>query len=109
MDHFSFESTARRRRLAVAFLLALTAVLPLRLLAKGCAESLGPAQAPPQALWGDLKPTATLVDATNWTLRLPPDFASLHATRLAAGRALDLPLAIDLALSSTECGSSTSR
>jgi PKD repeat protein len=67
MDHFSFESTARRRRLAVAFLLAMTAVLPLRLLAKGCAESLGPAQAPPQALWGDLKPTSILVDATNWT------------------------------------------
>jgi len=41
-----------------------------------------------------------LVDIANWTLRLPPDFEELHARRLAAGRALDLPLAVDLALSS---------
>ncbi|HEY6176866.1 MAG TPA: 4-alpha-glucanotransferase, partial [Kofleriaceae bacterium] len=39
-----------------------------------------------------------LVDAANWTLRLPPDFADLHATRLARGAALDIPLAISLAL-----------
>ncbi|MBV8759685.1 MAG: 4-alpha-glucanotransferase, partial [Deltaproteobacteria bacterium] len=50
-----------------------------------------------------------LVAPTNWTLRLPPDFANLHASRLAAGRALDLPLAIDLALSSTQCDSPTAR
>ncbi len=50
-----------------------------------------------------------VVAPTNWTLRLPPDFASLHASRLAAGRALDLPLAVDLALSSGECGSPSSR
>jgi 4-alpha-glucanotransferase len=39
-----------------------------------------------------------LVDAANWTLRLPADFAELHARRLARGEALDLPLAVDLAL-----------
>jgi 4-alpha-glucanotransferase len=39
-----------------------------------------------------------LVDAAHWSLRLPPDFADLHATRLARGAALDLPLAIELAL-----------
>ena len=39
-----------------------------------------------------------LVDAANWTLRLPPDFAELHAARLAAGAALDIGLAVELAL-----------
>ena len=39
-----------------------------------------------------------LVDAANWSLRLPPDFAELHRERLARGAALDIPLAIDLAL-----------
>ena len=39
-----------------------------------------------------------LVDAANWTLRLPPDFEELYARRLAAAHALDLSLAIDLAL-----------
>lgn len=39
-----------------------------------------------------------LVDAANWTLRLPSDFEELHARRLASGHALDVSLAIDLAL-----------
>jgi 4-alpha-glucanotransferase len=39
-----------------------------------------------------------LVDAANWSLRLPADFEALHAERLAAGRALDLELAAELAL-----------
>jgi 4-alpha-glucanotransferase len=39
-----------------------------------------------------------LVDDANWTLRLPPDFADLHAARLARGAALDISLAISLAL-----------
>jgi 4-alpha-glucanotransferase len=39
-----------------------------------------------------------LVDAANWTLRLPADFEALHADRLARGAAIDLPLAIELAL-----------
>jgi 4-alpha-glucanotransferase len=39
-----------------------------------------------------------LVDAANWTLRLPADFTALHRDRLARGAALDLPLAIELAL-----------
>ncbi len=38
----------------------------------------------------------------NWSLRLPADFERLHADRLAAGRALDLPLAIELALESRQ-------
>ena len=42
-----------------------------------------------------------LVDATNWTLRLPADFERLHAERLARGAALDLPLAVELALAAT--------
>ncbi|HEY0190861.1 MAG TPA: 4-alpha-glucanotransferase [Kofleriaceae bacterium] len=42
-----------------------------------------------------------LVDAVNWTLRLPADFEGLHRERLARGMALDLPLAIDLALAAT--------
>ncbi len=39
-----------------------------------------------------------LVDDANWTLRLPHDFEALHASQLASERALDLPLAIELAL-----------
>lgn len=42
-----------------------------------------------------------LVDAANWTLRLPADFEALHAGRLARGAALDLPLAVELALAAT--------
>jgi 4-alpha-glucanotransferase len=42
-----------------------------------------------------------LVDAANWTLRLPADFEALHADRLARGAALDLPLAVELALAAT--------
>jgi 4-alpha-glucanotransferase len=34
----------------------------------------------------------------NWSVRLPADFERLHAEQLAAGRALDLPLAAALAL-----------
>ncbi|HEY3807002.1 MAG TPA: 4-alpha-glucanotransferase [Kofleriaceae bacterium] len=40
-----------------------------------------------------------VVDAANWSLRLPADFERLHAERLAEGRALDLPLAAQLARS----------
>src|SRR6185295_20015 len=39
-----------------------------------------------------------LVDAANWSLRLPPDFADLHRDRLARGAALDIALAVELAL-----------
>lgn len=39
-----------------------------------------------------------LVDEANWTLRLPADFEALHARRLADNHALDLPLAVQLAL-----------
>lgn len=39
-----------------------------------------------------------LVDSANWTLRLPADFEALHARRLADNHALDLPLAVQLAL-----------
>ncbi|HZJ62780.1 MAG TPA: 4-alpha-glucanotransferase [Kofleriaceae bacterium] len=39
-----------------------------------------------------------LVDAANWSLRLPPDFAELHRDRLARGAAIDIALAVDLAL-----------
>lgn len=38
------------------------------------------------------------VSEANWSLRLPPDFARVHAARLAAHAALDLPLALALAL-----------
>ena len=41
--------------------------------------------------------TGTVSDA-NWSLRLPPDFARVHAERLARDAALDLPLALALAL-----------
>jgi 4-alpha-glucanotransferase len=37
----------------------------------------------------------------NWTLRLPPDFERLHAERLASGVALDLQLAVELALAAS--------
>lgn len=39
-----------------------------------------------------------VVDPANWTLRLPAEFAELHRDRLARGAALDIPLAIELAL-----------
>ncbi len=39
-----------------------------------------------------------LVDDANWTLRLPADFDALHRDRLARESALDLALAVDLAL-----------
>jgi 4-alpha-glucanotransferase len=39
-----------------------------------------------------------LVDPANWSLRLPPDFAELHRERLARGAALDIGLAVELAL-----------
>ncbi|HEX5062001.1 MAG TPA: 4-alpha-glucanotransferase [Kofleriaceae bacterium] len=39
-----------------------------------------------------------VIDDKNWTLRLPPDFEALHASQLANEHALDLPLAIELAL-----------
>ncbi len=45
-----------------------------------------------------------LVDAANWTLRLPADFAELHRARLAAGGALDIGLAVDLALAASPPG-----
>src|SRR5688572_632878 len=50
--------------LFLAFLLILG---PARLWAKGCAESLGPAQPPPSSLWGELQPGDILLDATGWT------------------------------------------
>lgn len=39
-----------------------------------------------------------LVDAANWSLRLPAEFAELHRERLAHGAALDIALAVELAL-----------
>jgi 4-alpha-glucanotransferase len=42
-----------------------------------------------------------LVDDANWALRLPHDFERLHAERLAREEALDLPLAVELALAAT--------
>jgi 4-alpha-glucanotransferase len=41
-----------------------------------------------------------LVDDANWSLRLPHDFEALHERQLAREHALDLPLAVDLALAS---------
>lgn len=38
------------------------------------------------------------IDDTNWTLRLPHDFEALHTSQLAREHALDIPLAIELAL-----------
>lgn len=40
------------------------------------------------------------VSDSNWTLRVPPDWPSVYARRLAAGRALNLPAAVALALRS---------
>ena len=53
----------------LSFLLVLGCALssPAQLWAKGCAESLGPAQPPPSSLWGDLQPETILLDATRWT------------------------------------------
>lgn len=45
-----------------------------------------------------------LVDEANWTLRLPHDFERMHAERLAGGAAIDLPLAVELALQAHEHG-----
>jgi 4-alpha-glucanotransferase len=42
-----------------------------------------------------------LVDDANWTLRLPHDFDQLHASQLAREEALDIPLAVELALAAT--------
>jgi 4-alpha-glucanotransferase len=39
-----------------------------------------------------------VVDEENWSLRLPHDFEALHASQLAREQALDIPLAIELAL-----------
>jgi hypothetical protein len=55
------------RRLSFLFLLGCVLVVPARLWAKGCAESLGPALPPPQSLWGELQPESILLDATQWT------------------------------------------
>jgi 4-alpha-glucanotransferase len=41
-----------------------------------------------------------LVADVNWSLRLPHDFERLHADRLAQHAAIDLPLAVELALAS---------
>jgi 4-alpha-glucanotransferase len=43
-----------------------------------------------------------LVDEANWTLRLPHDFERMHAERLAGGAAIDLPLAVELALAAKD-------
>lgn len=43
-----------------------------------------------------------VIAATNWSLRLPADFDRLYAERIAAGRALDLALAAELALAARE-------
>ena len=45
-----------------------------------------------------------LVADANWSLRLPADFEALHAERLARGAALDIRLAIDLALAAKQHG-----
>lgn len=42
-----------------------------------------------------------LIDERNWSLRLPHDFEALHESQLAREHALDLPLAVDLALAAT--------
>jgi 4-alpha-glucanotransferase len=42
-----------------------------------------------------------LVDDANWSLRLPHDFEALHESQLANEQALDLPLAVELALAAT--------
>ncbi|MEJ7598154.1 MAG: 4-alpha-glucanotransferase [Kofleriaceae bacterium] len=43
-------------------------------------------------------------DVANWSLRLPHTFAELYASRLARGQALDLPLALRLALAARKAG-----
>ncbi len=43
-----------------------------------------------------------LVADVNWSLRLPEDFEALHAHRLATSGALDIRLALDLALAAQE-------
>ena len=45
-----------------------------------------------------------LVADENWSLRLPADFEAMHADRLARSAALDLRLALDLALAAQEHG-----
>ena len=45
-----------------------------------------------------------VVDEQNWTLRLPADFETLHGSQLAREHALDLPLAVELALAAQEHG-----
>ena len=42
--------------------------------------------------------TPGLVSDENWSLRLPSSFAELYATRVANGAALDIPLALELAI-----------
>jgi hypothetical protein len=42
-----------------------------------------------------------VVDARNWTLRLPHDFEALHASQLEREHALDVPLAVEMALAAT--------
>jgi 4-alpha-glucanotransferase len=43
-----------------------------------------------------------VVNEDNWTLRLPHDFEALHQSQLAREHALDLPLAVELALAAVE-------
>ena len=43
-----------------------------------------------------------LVDDANWSVRLPADFERTHADRLARGAALDIALAVELALAARE-------
>ena len=45
-----------------------------------------------------------VVDTANWALRLPADFEQLHARRLAAEQALDISLAVELALGTPSPG-----
>lgn len=45
-----------------------------------------------------------VVNGDNWTLRLAPDFEALHRDRLAREHALDVPLAVELALAAQEHG-----
>jgi hypothetical protein len=42
--------------------------------------------------------TPGTVAASNWSLRVPPDYAALWRRRLRRGRALNLPAALALAL-----------
>lgn len=45
-----------------------------------------------------------VIDPSNWTLRLPHDFEALHERQLAREHALDIPLAVELALAAQEHG-----